>query len=150
MDRSGITIVLQVKEDFVNKVRSFTKRVKANREEIGERFTALMMKVAIFKLGAAAIVLAVMAMIFISHLHLFAPITAQFSKWVSSPLIGFILFIIVLKFTAISGGICLMILSVKEMTVREARLWIKESARRKLHHLFRKKIPLKRAAVTSP
>lgn len=113
LDRSGIAKVLQVKTDFVNNARSFTKQVKANREEIGEAFTALMMKVAIFKLAAAAVTLAVMATLFLTHLQILAPITAQFSKWATSPLIGFILFVIVLKFAAISTGIYLTVLSAK-------------------------------------
>lgn len=148
LDRSGIAKVLQVKRDFVNRARSFTKQVKANREEIGERFTALMMKVAIFKLSAAAVTLVVMAVLFLTRIHLFAPITAQFSKWVTSPLIGFILFVIVLKFAAISTGIYLTVLSAKEMTVRESHLWIRTTVKRKLQLLFRRKMSLQRAAVT--
>ncbi|MDR4504430.1 MAG: hypothetical protein MRK01_06495 [Candidatus Scalindua sp.] len=148
LDRSGIAKVLQVKRDFVNTARSFTKQVKANREERGERFTALMMKVAIFKLSAAAVTLVVMATLFLTRIHLFAPITAQFSKWVTSPLIGFILFVIVLKFAAISTGIYLTVLSAKEMTGLEARLWIRTTVKRKLQLLFRRKMSLQRAAVT--
>ncbi|MCP5007761.1 MAG: hypothetical protein GY941_28065 [Planctomycetes bacterium] len=147
--RGGLLMALHAKAGLVAKWSTFLKRVKADKKEIGKSFSAIMMKVAIFKLVAAAITLAVMTVLFLAHLHSFAPITAQFSKWVSSPIIGFILLVIVLKFTALSLGICATILSVKEMTVLEGKIWIKATLKLKFKRLFRKKMTLKRASLTS-
>ena len=114
------------------------KWIKNNREVLEKSFTTIMMRVAICKLAAAAIALAVMTVLFLTHLDNFAPITTLFSKWTSSSLIGFILFIIVLKFVGISIGLSLIILSTKEMTISDARLWFTELLKRKLCFFLRK------------
>jgi len=121
-----------------NRLSNSVKWLKTNREVLEKSFTTIMMRIAICKLTAAAITLAVMTVLFLTHLDIFAPITILFSKWTSSSLIGFILFIIMLKFVGISIGLSLIILSTKEMTISDARLWFTELLKRKLCFFLRK------------
>jgi len=130
--------LLKSKAAFRDRWNNYVKWIKTNKEDLEKSFTMIMMRIAICKLAAAAVTLAVMTILFLTHLHIFAPITTLFSKWTSSSLIGFILFIIVLKFVGISIGLCLTILTTKEMMISDARLWFTELLKRKLCFFLRK------------
>ena len=111
----------------------------------GERFLKIMMTLSIIKLAIALITLIVMTVLFFAHLHVFDPITLQFSKWVSTPIMGFIVLIIVVKFAAISIGLTLTIMSVKKITFECMRLRLMEYCKLRLSVLFRRKEYFQRA-----
>ena len=138
MDKRKPVTFFQAITGLKDRWSNSVKWIKTNREVLEKSFTTIMMRVAICKLAAAAVTLAVMTVLFLTHLHIFAPITTLFSKWTTSSLIGFILFIIVLKFVGISIGLCLTLLYTKEMTILDARLWFTELLKRKLCFFLRK------------
>lgn len=88
------------------------------RRGTGETFVGVMMILSIIKLVAMIVVLMVMTAYFFTHIHTFAPITSQFSKWSSFSLIGFILTIKMVKFAIILIGLTLIILSVKKILLK--------------------------------
>lgn len=84
-------------------------------ERVAEPFGRFMLKLSAIKLAVSAIVLLVMLAIFAFRLHVFDSITVQFSQWTSSSLIVFTLFLIMIKFVAVS--VCLALFLLKKRTV---------------------------------
>ncbi len=141
---------MQDKGEFINLSRLQTSLVckKDNVIEIirkrkkgaGETFVKVMMNLAIIKLAATMVTLMAMTTLFFTHLHVFAPITAQFSKWVSSPLVGFVVTILIIKFIGISVGLTLTLLAAKNMTIKDVRLYVKELCKIRLRVFLRRKV----------
>ena len=119
--------------------------VREKMEGAGDRFVKIMMKLSIIKLAAAMITLIVMTALFFAHLHTFDPITLQFSKWVSTPLISFIVIIIAVKFAGISICLTLTVMSVKKITFADMRLRLMEYCKLRLGVFFRKRENFQRA-----
>lgn len=85
-------------------------------------FTDIMLKISIIKLFVTFITLIVMTVLFFVHLNDFASMATQiFSKWFSTPLVGFIIMTVIIKFVAISIGITLTMPNVKFVTVEFIR-----------------------------
>lgn len=124
------------------KINNIVNIVREKTEGVGERFLRIMMTLSIIKLAAAMVTLMVMAVLLFTHLHAFDPITLQFSKWVSTPIISFIVLIIAVKFAAISIGLTLTIMSVKKITFESMRLRLKEYCKQRLRVFLRKKVQL--------
>ncbi len=124
------------------KTNNIVSIVREKTEGAGERFLKIMMTLSIIKLAIALITLIVMTVLFFAHLHTFDPITLQFSKWASTPIIGFIVLIIAVKFAAISIGLTLTIMSVKKITFESMRLRLKEYCKLRLRVFLRKKVQL--------
>jgi ABC-type phosphate/phosphonate transport system permease subunit len=114
--------------------------IKKRKKSASETFIKVMMKISIIKLALTMIALMVMAVLFFSHSHAFAPITLQFSKWVSSPLIGFVVTILIIKFIGISVGLTLTILAARNITIKDVRLRVKELCKIRLRIFLRKKV----------
>lgn len=124
------------------KINNIVSIVREKTEGAGERFLNIMIKLSIIKLAIAMITLIVMTVLFFAHLHVFDPITLQFSKWVSTPITSFIVLIIAVKFGGISIGLTLTIMSVKKITFESMRLKLKEVCKSKLRVFLRKKAQL--------
>ncbi|MBS1259028.1 MAG: hypothetical protein MAG551_02094 [Candidatus Scalindua arabica] len=124
------------------KINNIVSIVREKTEGAGEQFLKIMMTLSIIKLAIAMITLVVMTVLFFTHLHVFDPITLQFSKWVSTPITGFIVLIIVVKFAGISIGLTLTIMSVKKITFESMRLRFKEFSKSKLRVFLRRKVQL--------
>jgi hypothetical protein len=127
------------------KINNIVSIVREKTEGAGERFLKIMMTLSIIKLAIAMITLIVMTVLFFAHLHVFDPITLQFSKWVSTPIMGFIVLIIAVKFAAISIGLALTIMSVKKITFECMRSRLMECCKLRLSVLFRRKEYFQRA-----
>jgi hypothetical protein len=134
-----------IRTSILTKIEKVAGLVREKTEGAGERFVRIMMKLSIIKLAVAMTTLIVMTVLFFAHLHIFDTITLQFSKWVSSPIIGFIVLIIALKFAAISIGLTLTIMSVKKITFESMRLRLMEYCKLRLGVLIRKKAYFQRA-----
>lgn len=128
----------RLKTSIVSKKDIIIECIKKRKERARETFINVMMNISIIKLAVTMVTLMVITVLFFAHLHAFAPVTAQFSKWVSSPLIGFIITIVIIKFIGISVGLTLIILAVKNLTIKDVRLRIKELFKTKLRILLRK------------
>ena len=133
---SGLMISLLAKLDNVVRV------LRVRMEGAGEGFLKIMMKLSIIKLALAMVTLIVMTILLFTHLHVFDPITLQFSKLVSSPIISFIVLIIAVKFAGISIGLTLTIMSVKKLTFKSIQLKLKEYCKLRLRVFLRKKVQL--------
>ncbi len=131
-----------LRTSILAKINNIINIVREKTEGAGERFLKIMMTLSIIKLIIAMATLAVMTVLFFMHLHVFDPITLQFSKWVSTPITGFIVLIIAVKFAAISIGLALTIMSVKEITFECMRLRLKEYCKLRLRFFLRKKVQL--------
>lgn len=127
------------------KINNIVSIVREKAGGVGDRFLKIMMTISIIKLAIALITLIVMTVLFLAHLHTFDPITLQFSKWVSTPIMGFIVLIIAVKFAAISIGLTLTIMSVKKITFESMRLRLMEYSKLRLSVFFRKKEYFQRA-----
>ena len=127
------------------KINNIISIAREKTEGAGERFLKIMMTLSIIKLAVAMVTLTVMAVLLFTHLHVLDPITLQFSKWVSTPIMGFIVLIIAVKFAAISIGLTLTIMSVKKITFESMRLRLMESCRLRLSTFFRRKEHFQRA-----
>lgn len=108
------------KEDIMLLSKLKTKIIGKRRT--GETFVRAMMILSIIKLVAMIVILMVMTAYFFTHIHTFAPITSQFSKWSSFSLIGFILTMKMIKFAGILIGLTLIILSVKKILLKPKRI----------------------------
>ncbi len=134
-----------LRTSILAKINNILNIVREKTEGVGERFSNIMMKLSIIKLAIAMTTLIVMTVLFFAHLHTFDPITLQFSKWVSTPIMSFIVLIIAVKFAAISIGLTLTIMSVKKITFECMRLRLMEYCKLRLSMLFRKKEYFQRA-----
>ncbi len=131
-----------LRTNILAKINNIVSIVREKTEGVGDRFLKIMMTLSIIKLAIAMITLAVMTVLFFTHLHVFDPITLQFSKWVSTPIISFIVFIIAVKFAGISIGLTLTIMSVKKITFESMRLRLMEYCKLRLRVFLRKKVQL--------
>jgi hypothetical protein len=131
-----------LRTNILAKINNIVSIVREKTEGAGERFLKLMMMLSIIKLAIAMTTLIVMTVLLFTHLHVFDPITLQFSKWVSSPIISFIVLIIVVKFAGISIGLTLTVMTVKKITFKSIRLKLKEYCKPKLRVFLRKKVQL--------
>ena len=104
-----------------------------------EKFTKIMMKLSIIKLALAMIVLIAMTVLLFAHLNAFVPITIQFSKWVSSPIICFIVLVIVAKFAGLGIGLTLTIMSIKDLTIADLKIELGEQLKKRLQLFYKKK-----------
>lgn len=75
-------------------------------------FDLLFVKLSIFKIALTIVALLTVMVLFILHVHIFDPITEQFSGWVSSSIVAFTLSMIIVKVIAVAT--CLTILTVKK------------------------------------
>ena len=87
-------------------------------------FDLLFVKLAIFKIALTITALLTVMILFMLHMHIFDPITEQFSGWVSSSIVAFTLSMIIVK--VIAAATCLTVLTVKKGAVGNLFLRIKE------------------------
>ncbi len=139
-DKGKFINLSRLKTSLVRKKDSIIETTRKRKKGAGEAFTKVMMNLSIIKLAATMVTLMVMMVLFFTHLHVLAPITAQFSKWVSSPLVGFIIFIMVVKIVGVSIGLSLTILTVKKITIEDIRLRVKKSCKLRLPVFLWKKV----------
>ncbi len=128
-------------DNIIDSFVSFIESLVTKKARGMEVFVDIMMKISIAKLAISLVMLILMTILLLSHLHSFDPITLHFSKWASSPLIGFILLIVTVKFIGISIGLTLTILTVRKTTLKEVLLRLKNSyiLRLRIQIFFRKK-----------
>ncbi|MGR3304158.1 MAG: hypothetical protein ACUZ8I_16895 [Candidatus Scalindua sp.] len=131
-----------LRTSILAKINNIVCIVREKTEGAGEQFLKIMMTLSIIKLAIAMIALIVMTVLFFTHLHVFDPITLQFSKWVSTPIMSFIVLIIAVKFAAISIGLTLTIMSVKKITFESMRSRLMEYCKLRLRVFLRKKVLL--------
>jgi hypothetical protein len=81
-----------------------------------------------------------MTTLLFTHLHVFDQITIHFSKWVTSPIICFIMLVVVIKFVGLSIGLTLTVMSVKKITFQSIRLRLIGYYKSGLYCLLRKKV----------
>ncbi len=115
------------------RINNIITTIKENIEGTGDRFTKIMMRLSIIKLALAMIALIVMTVLLFMHLDAFEPITIQFSKWVSSPLICFIILVIVAKVVGLGIGLTLTIMSIKDLTFAGLELELRKHCKRSFH-----------------
>ncbi len=141
-DKGKFINLSRLKTSLVRKKDSIIETIRKRKKGAGETFVKVMMRLSIIKLALTMITLMAMTTLFFTHLHVFTPITLQFSKWVSSPLVGFIVTILIIKFIGISVGLTLTILAVKNMTIKDVQLRIKELCKIRLRVFLRRKVQL--------
>ena len=107
---------------------------------VGDKFSNITMKIFIIKLALALVTLLVMTVLLFTHLHVFDPITLQFSRWVISPIISFIMLVVVIKFVGLSIGLILTLMSIKQITFESIRLRLAGYCKSGLYNLLRKKV----------
>src|SRR3989338_978238 len=134
-----------IRTSILTKIDKVVGLVREKTNGAGECFVKIMMKLSIIKLAVAMPTLIVMAVLFFAHLHTFDTITLQFSKWVSTPIISFIVLIIALKFAAISIGLTLTVMSVKKITFESIRIRLMEYCKLRLSVFFRREKHFQRA-----
>ena len=108
-------------------------------EGVGDKFSKIMMKLSIIKLVLAIVTLIVMTVLLFTHLHVFDPITLHFSRWVTSPIICFIMLVVVIKFVGLSMGLVLTLMSIKNITFESIRLRLIAYSKPGLILFFKKK-----------
>lgn len=135
---SEIIAKFKVKKDCI------VRLVNENMEGVGGKFLNIMMKLSIIKLLLALVTLFVMSVLLFTHLHVFDPITLQFSRWVTSPIICFIMLVVVIKFVGLSVGLTLTLMSIKQSTFESIRLRLSGYYKSWLYYLFRKKVQQQR------
>ena len=140
IDKGKFMNVYQLKTSLIGKRESFIEIIKEKKENALETFTKVMWKLAIYKFVVVMVAFIVMMVFFFTHLNGFAPITSLFSKWVSSPLIGFFVFIMIIKFVAVSIGLTATILTVKNTTFKEVRLKFIEACKLRLQVFLKRKV----------
>ena len=118
--------------------------VRKNMEGVGVKFSKMMMTLSIIKLVLAIVTLIVMTVLLFTHLHVFDPITFHFSKWVTSPIICFIMLVVVIKFVGLSIGLTLTLMSIKKITFETIRLRLIGYCKPGLNYLLRKKVQTQR------
>ncbi len=129
----------QLKTSLMSKRENFIEIIREKKKNALEAFIKVMWKLAIIKFAAVMVGFIVMMVFFFTHLNCFTPITLQFSKWVSSSFIGFFIFIMIIKFIAVSIGLTVTILTVKNTTFEAVRLRFKETCKLRLQVFLRRK-----------
>ncbi len=140
IDKGKFMNLYQLKTSLMGKTENFIEIIREKKENALEAFIKVMWKLAIIKFVAVMVAFIVMMVFFFTHLNCFTPITLQFSKWVSSPFIGFFIFIMVIKFVAVSIGLTATILTVKNTTFKAVRLRFKEACKLRLRVFLRGKV----------
>jgi hypothetical protein len=140
IDKGKFMNVYQLKTNLMGKRGNLIEIIREKKEKALETFTKVMWKLAIYKFVAVMVAFIVMMVFFFTHLNSFAPITLLFSKWVSSPFIGFFIFIMIIKFVAVSIGLTATILTVKNTTFKEVRLKFKEACKLRLQVFLKRKV----------
>jgi len=140
IDKGKFMNLYQLKTSLMGKMENFIEIIREKKKNALEAFIKVMWKLAIIKFVAVIVAFIVMMVFFFTHLNCFTPITLQFSKWVSSPFIGFFIFIMVIKFVAVSVGLTATILTVKNTTFKEVRLRFKEACKLRLRVFLRRKV----------
>lgn len=130
----------QLKTSLMDKRERFIEIIREKKKTALETFIKVMWKLAIIKFVAVMIAFIVMTVFFFTHLNCFTPITLQFSKWVSSSFVGFFIFIMIIKFVAVSIGLTATILTVKNTTFKEVRLRFIEACKLRLRVFLRRKV----------
>ncbi len=118
---------------LMTKVNIILAIISERLEGAGDRFTAIMMKLSVLKLVLAIITLIVMTVLFLTHLDAFNPITMQFSKWFSSPIICFIMLVIVAKFVGLGIGLTLTIMSIKGLTFADLKIELRRHCKQSFY-----------------
>ena len=126
--------------DFKSKRDSIIRLVCENRGGVGDKFSNIMMKLSIIKLALALVTLIVMTTLLFTHLHVFDQITLHFSRWVTSPIICFIMLVVVIKFVGLSMGLVLTLMSIKNITFESIRLRLIAYSKPGLYCFLRKKV----------
>ncbi len=139
-DKGKFINLSQLKTSLARKRDRIIEIIKRRKKDAGETFVKVMMRLSIIKLALTLITLMVMTVLFLNHSHAFTTITLQFSKWFSSPLIGFIITIMIIKFIGISVGLTLTILAAKNMTIKDVRSCVKELCKIRLRVFIRRKV----------
>ena len=119
---------------------SIVRLICENMEGVGDKFSKIMMKLSIIKLMLAIVTLIVMTVLLFTHLHVFDPITLHFSRWVTSPIICFIMLVVVIKFVGLSMGLVLTLMSIKKITFESIRLRLIAYCKPGLYCFLRKKV----------
>ena len=130
--------------NFKVKKDNMFRLVRENEERVGDKFSKIMMKLSIIKLMLAIVTLIVMTVLLFTHLHVFDPITLHFSRWVTSPIICFIMLVVVIKFVGLSLGLTLTLMSIKQITFENIRLRLAGYCKPGLNYLLRKKVQTQR------
>ena len=98
-----------------NKASDIVEVLSKRLDNFGESWARYLPKIFVFKFALTMIALLTIAILFVSRIDVFAPITAQFSEWVSSSIIAFTISIIVVKFVVVS--VCLAMYTFKPATL---------------------------------
>ena len=112
---SGILNITALKTYCINKASNLVEVLSIRLDGIGESWVRFLPKIFIFKFALTIIALLTTAILFVSHVDVFEPITAQFSEWVSSSIIAFTISIIVVKLVVVS--VCLAMYTFKPATL---------------------------------
>lgn len=119
---------------------STVKFVREDMVSVGDKYSNVMMKLSMFKLALAMVTLIVMAILFFTHLHVLDPVTLQFSRWATSPIICFITLVVVIKFVGLSIGLTLTLMSINQITFESIRVRLIGYCKPGLSCLLRKKV----------
>ncbi|ODS31189.1 MAG: hypothetical protein SCARUB_03682 [Candidatus Scalindua rubra] len=140
MDKGKFMNLFQLKTNLMSKRVGFIEIIREKEKDALEASTKVIMNLTIIGLAAAIVGLIVMMVFFFTHLNCFTPITLQFSKWVSSPFIGFAILIMSVKLVVVSVGLTVTILTVKNTTFKDVRLRFIEACKLRLRVLLRRKV----------
>ncbi len=140
MDKGKFMNLSQLKTSLMDKRERFIEIIREKKKTALEAFIKAMWKLAIIKFAAVMIAFIVMTVFFFTHLDCFTPITLQFSKWVSSSFIAFAILIMTIKLVAVSIGLTVTILTVKNTTFKEVRLRFIEACKQRLRVFLRRKV----------
>lgn len=108
--------------------------------KVSEPFSRFMFKLTLIKFAITLAVLLTMVTLFVFKLHVFDPLTIEFSGWATSSLIAFTLSLVIVKFVAVSFFVTYFVL--KKETVDSIILRFKELKSLKLNVFLRKSIRL--------
>ncbi len=124
--------------DFKAKRDSISRFISENMEGVGDKFSNIMMKLSIIKLALSLVTLIVMTTLFFTHLHVFDAITLHFSRWVTSPIICFIMLVVATKVVGLSIGLTLTLMSIKKITFQSVRVRLIGYYKSGLYYFLRK------------
>ena len=140
LSKSGFKNTSKTIAYFKAKREYLSRFISENMQGVGGKFSNIMMKLAFIKLALAIVTLIVMTVLLFTHLHVFDAITLHFSMWVTSPIICFIMLVVVIKFVGLSIGLTLTVMSVKKITFQSIRLRLIGYYKSGLYYLLRKKV----------
>jgi hypothetical protein len=140
MNKGKFMNLSQIKASLMSKKVYFIELIREKKKNALETFIKVMWTLTIIKFAAVMVAFIAMMVLFFTHLSAFTPITLQFSKWVSSSFIAFAILIMTVKLVAISIGLTVTILTVKNTTFKEVRLRFKEACKLRLRVFLRRKV----------